>query len=401
MADIRKREGKKGTTYQVRYPNPSVKSGYSFATFKTMKEARAFTENSTEWRRASNSSISTVTEAVDCWLDICEKEGTDGNEPVTVYTLKTYRARAERMKSYTWDKSLAQLTTPDIVNFRSWLSQNYTLDQARKTLSSFHTVLKEMALRGHIPSNPATGISIKSSSRYDTPIEIPTPGEVLELLSAADRLANSLNKQTARTWLRYRPMLYLAVDSGMRPQEYLALPKSNIKDTGVMVTQAIERGGYKISVTKTKAGRRFIDLSDEALGLIRSYATNHAAESEYDLVFPTASGKWLQIEHWRNRGFIAACFEAGLTVDIEKDGEIIKKPKYTPYSLRHFYASMLIRRKVDLKKIQRLMGHEKIETTFNTYGHLIEEEEDRSVRRPGMLERLGQNTCGKTVADTL
>ena len=111
-------------------------------------------------------------------------------------------------------------------------------------------------------------------------MEIPTPNEIRELLAAADRLANSDNKQIAKTWMRYRPMLYLAVDSGMRPQEYLALPKSNIKDTGVQVTQAIERGSYKISVTKTKAGRRFIDLSDETLGLIRQYATNHAAQSQ-------------------------------------------------------------------------------------------------------------------------
>jgi len=401
MADIRKREGKKGVTYQVRYPSHATKSGYAFATFKTLKEARAFAENSSQWDTRSSSEVSTVNKAIDLWLDICEKEGTDGNEPVTLYTLKTYRDRAKRMKAYGWAKRLSELTTPDIVNFRSWLTQNYSLDQARKTLSSFHTVLKEMALRGHIPSNPATGISIKSSSRYDTPVEIPTPTEIRALLAAADRLANSDNKQVARTWRRYRPMLYLAVDSGMRPQEYLALPRSNIKPTGVQVTQAVERGGYKLSVTKTKAGRRFIDLSDETLTLIRDYAANHAAESEHDLVFPTASGRWIQIEHWRNRGFRAACIEAGLTVDSVENGEVVQKPKYTPYSLRHFYASMLIRRKVDLKKIQRLMGHEKIETTFNTYGHLIEEEEDRSQRRPGMLERIGVNTCGDFVADTL
>ena len=42
MADIRKRTGAKGTTYQVRYPTPGTKSGYAYATFSTLKEARAF-----------------------------------------------------------------------------------------------------------------------------------------------------------------------------------------------------------------------------------------------------------------------------------------------------------------------------------------------------------------------
>jgi hypothetical protein len=37
MADIRKRNGKNGPTYQVRYPSKATKSGYAYATFRTMK----------------------------------------------------------------------------------------------------------------------------------------------------------------------------------------------------------------------------------------------------------------------------------------------------------------------------------------------------------------------------
>jgi len=45
MADIRKRTGAKGTTYQVRHPSKATKSGYAYATFNTLKEARAFLES--------------------------------------------------------------------------------------------------------------------------------------------------------------------------------------------------------------------------------------------------------------------------------------------------------------------------------------------------------------------
>ena len=45
MSDIRKRVGKKGNTYQVRYPSKATKSGYAFATFDTRKEALAFVES--------------------------------------------------------------------------------------------------------------------------------------------------------------------------------------------------------------------------------------------------------------------------------------------------------------------------------------------------------------------
>ena len=44
MADIRKRSGSKGITYQVRYPSKASKSGYAFKTFSTLKEAREFRE---------------------------------------------------------------------------------------------------------------------------------------------------------------------------------------------------------------------------------------------------------------------------------------------------------------------------------------------------------------------
>jgi hypothetical protein len=38
MADIRKRKGAKGITYQVRYPSKATKSGYAYKTFLTLKQ---------------------------------------------------------------------------------------------------------------------------------------------------------------------------------------------------------------------------------------------------------------------------------------------------------------------------------------------------------------------------
>lgn len=151
---------------------------------------------------------------------------------------------------------------------------------------------------------------------------------------------------------------------------------------------------------KTKAGRRFIDLSVDTIDMINHYIENCSIQSEFDLVFPSATGHWQQVENWRKRGFQVACIEAGLIETIEENGKAKEKIKYTPYALRHFYASMLIREKEDLKRIQRLMGHEKIETTFNVYGLLIEAEEIRNNRRPGMLERLNKEECANFVLDT-
>jgi integrase len=260
---------------------------------------------------------------------------------------------------------------------------------AHFVLSSFHSMILEMVFRGVLLHDVAARVSIRERSRYEEPVTIPTEKEVMALLKAADKLANSKNLQTQRTWKRYRPLLYLAADSGMRPQEYLAVADTSVKDKGVQVSRAIERSGKKLSVPKTAAGRRFIDLSSDVYRMVRFYADHHAEPNKHHLIFPTSSGRWQLPENWRNRGFAAVCMEAGLVVTEEVDGEKIDKPKYVPYDLRHFYASVLIASRRDLKTIQTLMGHEDIKTTLNVYGHLLKRTETGASE--GMLASLRAN----------
>lgn len=135
--------------------------------------------------------------------------------------------------------------------------------------------------------------------------------------------------------------------------------------------------------------------------MVRHYADNHAVSNKHDLVFPTANGSWVSSNNWRRRGFVAACMEAGLVDMVEIDGKKVEVPRYKPYDLRHFFASMLIEQRVNLKRIQSLMGHADIQTTLNIYGHVIERVEWEQESRFGMLASLSANSCGKSVASSL
>jgi integrase len=392
MTDIRKRKGAKGVTYQVRYPSKASKSGYAYKTFLTLKEAREFRESGETKKTQSvrsDGGIATVADGIEKWLEVCEKEGRDGRDPVTDFTLKGYKYRAKIVNSYPWKKSLQELTAPDIIEFRSWLLANHPRSMAHFVLSSFHSMILEMVFRGVLLHDVASRVSIRERSRYEEPVTIPSEKEVMDLLAAADRLANSKNRQTQRIWERYRPMLYLAADSGMRPQEYVAVADTAVRDSGVHVTRAVERSGDKLSVPKTAAGRRFIGLSPDVYDMVRHYADNHSTENDHDLVFPTSTGRWQAPENWRKRGFSAACFEAGLIVKDKVESTVVEKPKYVPYDLRHFYASVLIANRKDLKTIQTLMGHEDIKTTLNVYGHLLKRNESEPAG--GILTSLRVN----------
>lgn len=94
MAYISKRTGSKGTTYQIRYPSKATESGFAYKTFTTLKQARAFTQRIgalPEPIPKSAKLAKSVSQAVDDWLNICEKIGRDGREKVEPQTLVEYK----------------------------------------------------------------------------------------------------------------------------------------------------------------------------------------------------------------------------------------------------------------------------------------------------------------------
>ena len=133
----------------------------------------------------------------------------------------------------------------------------------------------------------------------------------------------------------------------MRPQEYLALSRENITDKGVFVDRAIDGSGSGLSVTKTKAGRRFIDLSPETIEWCGTTLIFMLCPTSTILFFRLRTGRWMCRRNWQRRGFNVACREAGLVNQEIIDGKEVEKPLYRPYDLRHFFASVLIERQVN------------------------------------------------------
>ncbi|VVN79361.1 Tyrosine recombinase XerD [Pseudomonas fluorescens] len=282
--------------------------------------------------------------------------------------MNLYNRRAEIINAYHWEKALQDITKPDIVNFRSWLLKQYSRDQSRKVLSSLHSVMLEMVSRGHIGHDPALGVRIQAEAPE---IEVPSHVEVKKILRAADELAKAPHYQIREAWKRYRPMIYLAVASGMRPQEYVALSRRDVLNNGIRVSQAMDRSG-KIGTPKSRAGYRVIDVGPEVIAMIRDFMEKDGHPD--DLVFGTRTGKPMQLVPFRASAWAPVMKKAGLMV---KDSETGKEhPKYTPYALRHFFASCLLMKNCDIKYVQAQMGHARAALTLDTYGHLLPSMDD-------------------------
>jgi integrase len=99
-------------------------------------------------------------------------------------------------------------------------------------------------------------------------------------------------------------------------------------------------------------------------------------KSDLDLVFPNGQGGVEDYSNIIKRGLRPIEIGAGV---ITKSG----KAKYPGlHSLRHFYASWCINRRVDgglelpLKLVQARLGHASIQMTADRYGHLFPSTDD-------------------------
>lgn len=142
--------------------------------------------------------------------------------------------------------------------------------------------------------------------------------------------------------------------TGLRIGELLALTPADIdfvKQT-VSVTKSYQRleGEDIIGPPKTKKSRRVVPLPDLLAEELRAYIASLYDVGPGDRIFPYT-------KHYFYEQKDAACARAGV--------EPIRL-----HDLRHSHASMLINKGLPVLLVSERLGHDDIETTLRTYGHL-------------------------------
>ena len=120
----------------------------------------------------------------------------------------------------------------------------------------------------------------------------------------------------------------------------------------ISITKSYQRLGKKDVVTppKTPKSKRLITIPEFLVADIKDYMDSLYEVQEDDRLFPVT--KYF-LEHEMQRG-------------IKASG--VKKIRI--HDLRHSHASMLVELGFSPLEIADRLGHEKIETTLNTYSHL-------------------------------
>ena len=218
--------------------------------------------------------------------------------------------------------------------------------------------------------------------------DIPTPSEIRALLAKAEG--------------RWKPLLMTAVVTGLRASELRGLRWEDVdldtKKPELHVRQRADRRGV-IGSPKSASSDRTIPLPPDTGQVLREWKLKCPKKREHKkdpgqlhLVFPNGAGNVELLGNIVKRGLIPTMIAAKLVVPsldehkkLKRDdkGKPIFEPKYTGlHSLRHFFASWCINRKVDgghelpPKVVQERLGHSTIAMTLDTSGHLFPRGDD-------------------------
>ena len=147
--------------------------------------------------------------------------------------------------------------------------------------------------------------------------------------------------------IKVRAMLSLAYGCGLRAGEVVRLKVGDL-DSAQTIIRIVQAKGRK---------DRNVMLPADILGLLRQWWKERPRRQDKDLPMPD---RWLFPGYKAGQSLTTRQFSRLFHETVEKAG--IRKP-VTLHSLRHSFATHLLERGVDIRMIQALLGHDKLETT--------------------------------------
>jgi integrase len=209
--------------------------------------------------------------------------------------------------------------------------------------------------RGLISSNPCTLLT-NDERPFHKPRKqkhVWSDEEIASLIHAAEEVA-----QQAEARFDYSPLIRTALYTGLRQGELLGLQWQDVDlQEGALYVRRQWTRSNEYGPTKTPAGLRRIPLPKELVQFFIELKLRSGHSADEDPVFASRQGTPLGHRNLTRRGFEPAVGRAGI------EG-------VTFHDMRHAFASRMIARGIEPVTLARLMGHEDIRETLNTYSHL-------------------------------
>ena len=242
------------------------------------------------------------------------------------------------------NRRLLLVETDGVRAFMSELrDHNYCKSTVARKLATLRSFYKFLVRRAYLTNNPVA------------PIRTPKQDKRLPKCLEVDQIEKLLANPDTTTLLgaRDRAMLEVLYSTGMRVSELIALDVADV-DLSSNVVRVAGKGKK----------RRVIPLGPGAVQTILHFLDlrrNDPRSSSFDAeaLFINKHGQRLSTRSVR-RKLDKYLLEAGLDLSV------------SPHTLRHSFATHMLRRGADLRSVQEMLGHQSLSTT-QIYTHLTGE----------------------------
>ena len=255
-------------------------------------------------------------------------------------TIENYSLRVNRFIDYVWDVDASQIKMIHIQDFRTYLIKQWlspkTVNYHAVGLRSFFKFMLRNDIDTLSPEKidlakiPPRRVSYLSESQVEDILEAPAKWE-----------KNPLKI------LRDKAILATLYWTGLRVTELITLKIQDIK-----------LSENQFSVIGKGSKLRSVFLTQDAKEKLRKYILSRWDDSEYLFISlsPNSYGEPI------SRNSVESL--------VKKYAELVGiHEKVTPHTLRHSFATSLLRRWADIRSVQALLGHSSIQTT-QIYTHV-------------------------------
>ena len=248
---------------------------------------------------------------------------------------------------YLGDLKLLEIRPLHIQNFIKDMTKtglaNSTINHFKKTIGAVFNYMIDSGVIYQNPVNRIKCLKVKNNTLM-RPLTI--------------KETNKLLTVTKKHYPDFYPVLYIAVNTGLREGELFALTWDcvNFVEGYIVVNKSYTHG--VLGSTKTGKDRK-VKISLTVTKFLKEWKMA-CPKSELNLVFPNANGNYMDSQNMMKRRFKPALALAGID-------------SIRFHDLRHTYASTLIIQQVPLPYISKQLGHSTNKVTLDTYVHLMPE----------------------------
>lgn len=271
---------------------------------------------------------------------------------------------------------IATIKAADVQHMVNTLAEKgLSYSTIKKAYDAVNDCFSTGVIQRSVNFNPALGVTLPRRDSFGQKQEIRFyHDDEVEKICAASIKRYGNGKRI----YRLGSTIILDINTGMRLAELTALRWENVDfekkeitiDSTIVMAKDRSGGEQKFvplmqESTKSKAGMRHIPLNDSALEALRDL---HDITGDTPFVCASKNGT-AELPRFIDRTFRNILKTAGFPED----------RIFGIHSLRHTFATRLLRSGADIKTVSTILGHSDITVTYNTYIHVIEEEQRKAV----------------------